>query len=38
MKQTNINIYNHNKNATLITPNPATTKTAIDNGFGYPVI
>lgn len=38
MKQMNLDIYSHNKDAKLITPNPSTTKTAIDNGFGYPTI
>ncbi len=34
----NLDIYTQNKNATLITPNPTTSKTAIDNGFSYPRI
>jgi hypothetical protein len=38
MKQMNLNIYKNNKNASLITSNPATTKIALDNGFGYPSI
>ena len=38
MKQINVNIYSLNKDATLITPNPVTTKAALDNGLSYPRI
>jgi hypothetical protein len=38
MKQTNINIYENNKDAKLITPNPDTTATAINNGLSTPLI
>lgn len=38
MKQSNINIYSNNKDAKIITPNPDTTATAINNGQPVPVI
>jgi hypothetical protein len=38
MKQMNLNIYRHHNDSTLITPNPTTTKTAVDNGLTIPTI
>lgn len=34
----NLNIYSNNKDAKLFTPNPITTKQALDNGLDYPMI
>ena len=38
MKEMNLNIYSNNKDAQLFTPNPTTTKTALDNGLAIPMI
>lgn len=38
MKNINMEIYNQNKDSQFITPNPTTTATNLDNGFGYPLI
>ena len=38
MKKVNMNIYKNNKDAKLVTPNPITTKNAVDNGFDIPMI
>jgi hypothetical protein len=38
MRATNLGIYEENKNAQLITPNPFTTATALSGGFSIPVV
>lgn len=38
MKNKNIDIYNQNHDAQLITPNPSTTETNINAGLDYPLI
>ena len=38
MQYDNLNIYRNNKDALLLTPNPTTTKTAIENNLEIPTI
>lgn len=38
LKNENLNIYNKNKDAKVVTPNPATTTTAVTGGQPLPVV
>ena len=38
MKRQNLNIYNANKDAQVISPNPDTTATAVSGGVALPLV